>query len=889
MIRFVRGLYERCQVLLGRERFESELDEELQFHLDAATQRHIDAGMTPSEARRAAMHALGGVETTKEQVRSETGVRWAQDLAQDVRYGVRSLVKRPGFTLALLATIGVAIGSNAAVFSVVHSILLKPLPFAEPDRIVRIHNSYPARNVARAANSVRDFYDRQQLEAFADVALYTEIAHSMGPDGAAQHVFAMEVTPSFFSVFGAVPAIGTLFPESLARGAASYAVIGDALWRSAFGADPDVVGSTVILNGHPYELTGVMPEGFEFATWDAQVYTPLVFAPDAPFSRARNADRFNMVARLHADATVEGAQQQLDALNGVLLQEYSPEDRVAALSGGFRSEVRGYLADLTSSIRRPLLLLWLGALIVLIAAMANVTTLFLIRATSRRREIACRIALGAARARVFRQLLTESSIVATIGGGVGIALAAWSLRFLGAFEVYEIPRVDSVAVSPTVVAAGILASLVFGTVAALLPARGLLWGAGGQLSGGPRGGMSARPSRVHHLLVGLQVSFAFVLVMTTGLLVESLRHMSAVQVGFEPAGVGVGATNLPGNAYPNAVARAQFAHDMVDALQAQPDVERAAIATQLPFSDTDDRTTVFAEGVTATSGEGASSAYLTAVTGGYFEAMGMRLVAGQPFTRTDDRSSRRVAIVDEGLARLLWPDGSPIGRRIWLGEPTGDLDTAVEVVGVVASIRQNSLTAEQLPGAMYLPFAQAPSSFFRIVTKTRGDVTAVTRLASDAMAAVDPNLIYYWVDILDDAVGGSLLFLRLPMRLLSVFAVVSLFLVILGVYGVTTHVVRTRTQELGLRMALGGTQGGIAGLLAREWSSVVVLGLGFGVLGTLVVLRVVRSLLFGTSGLDLSVAGATIALVLLAAGLAFFWPVRHALRIDPARALQVTD
>jgi predicted permease len=889
MIRFVRGLVERCRVLLARDRFEEELDEELRFHLEAATEKYVESGMSPGEARRAALRALGGVEVTKEEVRNETGVRLLQDLTHDLRFGVRTLLRRPGFTLALLATIGIAIGSNAAVFSVVYSILLEPLPFAEPDRIVRIHNSYPGRDVSRALNSVRDFYDRQEVDAFRDVALYTEIGHNVGEEGEAERVFAMQVTPSFFSVFAAAPALGSLFPQDLVRGAASYAVIGDALWRTAFGSDPGIVGSTIVLDGTPHEVTGVMPPGFEFATWDAQIYTPLVFAPEARFAPARNADRFHMVARLRADASVETAQRQLDAHNAVLVDEYPPEDRALALSAGFRAEVTGYLDDLTSSIRRPLLLLWVGAVIVLLAAIANVTTLFLIRATLRRREMSCRLALGAGRSRVLRQLLTESSIVAAFGGAIGIALAMWSLTFLDAFEVYEIPRIDRVGISPTVVGAGMLTALVVGTVAAVLPARGLLWGAGRSLGGGLRGGVHARPSRVHHMLVGLQVSFAFVLVMTTGLLVESLRHMSAVDVGFEPAGVAVGATNLPRNAYPDAAARVQFADALVDALRAHPDIEQAAIATQLPFSNIEERALVFPDGATNAAGEGGTSAYRTAVTGGYFDAMGIQLLAGETFARADDDAGRGVALVDEGLARLLWPEASPIGKRIWLNQPTGDSGEALEVIGVVASIRQNSLTDPQLPGAVYLPFSQSTSSFFRIATRTRADPGDAHGFAAEAVSGIGPGVLYYWVDTLGDAVGGSLLFLRLPLRLLSVFAGVSLFLVILGVYGVTTHVIRSRTRELGLRLALGDTQGGIAGLLAREWSAVVVAGLGVGVVGTLFVLQVVRSLLFGTSGLDLAVAGATLAIVFAASGLAFFWPVRHALRVDPARALEVTD
>lgn len=886
--RWLRGIAERLRALFDRRRFEAELQEELDFHIEEATRRHVRAGMTYEAARRAALNDLGGVEMTKEQVRQETGVRWIQDLSQDIRYGVRTLAKRPGFTLALLATIGVAIGSNAAAFSLVHSILLKPLPFSDPDRIVRVYNQYPGGNVTQAASSVRDFYDRQEgVDAFGHLALYTEMAYSMGREGGAQHVFAMQVTPSFFTVFRGEPAIGSLFPDGLERGAANYAIIGDALWRSAFAADPGVVGSTIVLDGSLFEVVGVLPEGFEFATWDAQIYTPLVFSPEARFSRARSGESFHMVARLRDDASLETANMQLAALNATRVEEYPAQDRATALSAGFRTEARGYLADLTSAIRRPLLLLWLGALIVLIAAVANVTTLFLIRATGRRREVSCRLALGAGRARVLRQLLTESLIVAAAGGLLGIVLAQWSLRFLGSFEVYEIPRVDGVSISGTIVAAGMAVALLLGTVAALIPARGLLWGASTQLGGGPRAGMAERPSRLHHALVGLQVAFAFVLVMTTGLLVESLRHLHAIDVGFEPVGVAVGATNLPRNAYPDAAARVRFAEGLVDALHTHPDVQAAAVATQLPFSDSSDRSPVFADGETVSSG--AVTAYRTAVTAGYFETIGARIAEGRAFERSDDSASRAVVIVDEQLARLLWPDRSPIGRRMWVGERTGDVEDAYEVVGVAASIRQNSLTEDQLPGAVYLPFPQRPTSFFRIVTKSRGSVADVPGIAQEAMASLDPSLLYYWVDELEESVDSSLLFRRLPMRLLSVFAAVSLFLVVLGVYGVTTHVVRSRTQELGLRMALGGTQSGVARLLAREWSSVVLLGIGFGVLGMGLVVQVVRGLLFATDGLDPVVATGTIALVVFAAGLAFVLPVRHALRIDPARALQTGE
>lgn len=888
MPRWLRGLGERVRVLLDRTRFEAELDEELRFHISEATRRNVEAGMTPKAAARLARQSLGGVEATKEHVRDETGVRLFQDVAQDLRFGVKTLAKRPAFSGALLATIAIAIGSNAAVFSVVKSILLEPLPFSAPEQIVRVFNNYPGNDLTRSTNSIRDFFDRQEgVESFEHVALYSEIAHTMGGDDGTQHVFAMQVTPSFFSVFGGSPAVGGLFPPELVRGAANYAVIGDALWRSAFGADPGVIGTTVILNGASYELVGVLPEEFRFATWDAQIYTPMVFTPEARFGPARNSDRFHMVARLYPEASMETAQAELDALNATLIAGYAPDERAAAQSAGFHSEVRGYLDDLIGPIRRPLLLLWLGAVIVLVAGLANVTTLFLIRAAGRRSEISCRLALGASRSRVLRQLLTESLIVAVVGGVLGLALAVWSLGFLNAFDVYEIPRVDDVGLGWGVLLSGVLASLAMGTFAALLPARGLLWGSTMQLGRGSRSDMSHKPSRVHHTLVGAQVAFSFVLIMTTGLLFESLRHLNAVELGFDPVGVAVGATNLPGSAYPDRAARVQFIQRLVDAVAAHPDVESAAVATQLPFSESEDRSVVFPDGVQAGGGDRSRSAYTTAVTPSYFQTMGIDLIEGQEFTRSDDLTSRLVAMIDEDLAGVMWPMESAVGRRVWVGENTGDLRDAYEVVGVVSSIRQNDLTGTQLPGAVYVPVAQRlSSSFFRIATSARGEAAGVPVIVQQAMGELDSALLYYWVDTMEGAVGGTLLFRRLPMRLLSGFAAVSLFLVILGVYGVTAHVVGSRTQELGLRMALGGTPSGVVSLLAREWTAVVVGGVGVGLLGTLVVVQVVRHLLFGTSALDPSVVVATMLLLVLVAGMAFLWPVRSAVRIDPATALK---
>ncbi len=887
MLRVLIGLRERLRALFGRG-FESELDEELRFHLEEATARNVRRGMSPEAARHAARQSFGSAEVTKERVRGETGVLLLQDLAHDLRHALRGLRQRPGVAVVVILTVAICIGANGAVFSVVHSIVLKPLPFPESDRLVRIFNGYPAAGVPRGTNSVPDRYDRRDsIEAIEDVALYTESSFTLGGEDAGRHAFALHVTPSFFAVLRVAPAMGRLFDEAI-EGADGPrpVVIGHELWVSQFGGDPEIIGKDVMLDGLHRPIIGVLPESFRFSTWDAQVFSPMIFTPaERSGPRARHAEGYEMIGRLMRGATVGAAQAEIDAFNQAAVSAYPADLRTLVLDAGYHTVVRSYLADLTRDVRRPFLLMWAGVLLVMVIALANVTGILLVRVRARQGEIATRMALGAGRARIFRQLVTESTVMSLLGGAVGLVLARWSLPLLGAFEVYEIPRADDVVMGPVVIAAMVAAALLLGLIAGVVPT--LLLGRRRQsLLRGHRGELTVGAPLMQRALVSGQIALAFILIMGTGLLVASLRNLTAIDPGFDATGVIVNAMSLPGHRYGTPVARLEFAQRLLTTVEQVPGVRSVAVASQLPFSGGDQRGGITAEGVVRADGEAIGVPYQTRVSAGYFDTMGIDLLAGRGFDARDALGTVPVAIVDENLAARTWPDRDPLGQRFWQGEEAGDNAEAYVVVGVARSIRQNSLSATDAAGALYIPVTQSPPGFFRLAVKLDGEQTAVWPEVHARADELDPELVLFWSDTMEGSVAASLILQRTPMQLLSAFSVIGLLLGTLGVYGVMAYSVGSRRREIGLRMAMGSTGGQVAVLIGREWSAVVGIGIGLGVVGTLASTRVIQSLLFETGPLDPQVLLGVLGVVLAAAAIACLVPVRRAVRVDPTTALR---
>lgn len=878
--RWLIGVWERLIVLVRRGRFEADLDEELRYHLDEATRRHLNRGLSREEARAAAARQLGSLAATKDAVREETGVRPLHDIWRDVRHALHLFRRRPAFSAIVVLTLAIGIAANSAIFTVVQGVLLEPLPFVDAGRIVRLFNVYPGAEIPRANASPPEYLDRRgTVKTLTDLALYRQESNTIDSETGGQHTFSLRVTASFFALLGLHAEHGRVISDTdMVPGAPPVVVIGPTLWRT-LGGDPSVIGTALKLNGTNFTVIGVLPATFRFPSWDAQVLTPITIRPEDSGMRARHTDGFQMLGRLAPGASVSDAQAEITRLNETVIATYPADLHRRVVDAGFATRVRPYLEDMTREVRTPLLVLWVAGLIVLAIAITNVATLLLLRTRDRTHEMAVRAALGAARYRLGRQLFVESAMLVIAGGVFGYLGATAGLRLLAAFEVYEIPRVDGLT------AAGVPMGWTMATVAAAMLAIGSITVFVSlrdrrDLIGGARVTRATRWPQ--HLLVGGQMAFAVMLIMSAVLLVTSFRNLQSVDPGFDAERVSVAAVILPGQRYPNPEARAEVINRLVGAIEATPGVTRAAAASQLPFSGESGRLPISPDGPSM-PGERFGAPFGTTVSDGYFEALGIRVVAGRGLLPADRLGADRVAVIDEILARRYWPGGA-VGRQFWsAGQPTST-QRPITIVGVVATVSQTSLRDRDLPGAVYLPMAQAPSGFMRLAVKYEGvrDWPAVVR----QIATVDKGIVPFWTDTLENSVESSLLFQRGPMQLLSVFAVVGLLLGALGVYGVLGHEFNARRREIAVRLAIGGSRQDILALLSRRWFALVAAGTFIGLLASLGSIRIVEGLLFDVAATDLRVLATVVAILVLAAALAALGPVRRAVKVDPVSALR---
>ncbi|HUF65530.1 MAG TPA: ABC transporter permease [Gemmatimonadaceae bacterium] len=881
--RWLLVLVERARALLTPGRFDSELDEEIRYHIAEATERNLRRGLSPGEARRVALRDFGGVERVKDDVRSATGIRLLHDLVQDLSYALRTFRRNPGFASVAVMTIGVCIAANAAVFSVVHSVLLQPLPFPEPDRLVSIFNSYPGAANPRSYNSAPDLNDRREaVSGLEDVALYTASTYSVGDQDGSRRVSALLVTPSFFPVLRAAPALGRGFAPASEAG---EVVITHALWQSSFDGSTSVIGTTMHLDGEPFTIVGVLPDSFRFAEGDAQLYIPLTFTARERSDAARHRDWYHMIGRLAPGSTAESVGDEIDALNRARLATYPAALRNEITEAGFHTIVQPYLSDLTRSVRTPLMLLWMGVMLVLAIGAANVAGLLLVRAQSRNAEVALRLSLGAAQSRVIRQLATEGALLGVMGCVVGLFAAAWSLRFLGAFDIYGIPRLQDATVGPLVVLLSVGMAVLLGAVAGASPAVSLVRSGGGSFFDRIRG--NGRSSSLQQILVAGQIALAFVLVISTGLLVTSLRKLNAVDPGFDTVGVAVAVVSLPESGYPDEATRLSVTRNILESVAGLPMVREVAVADRLPFSG-GNRVPVMPADDGLASGEAAGVPLQTVVSPGYFEALSISPLSGRGFRDSDDQTTARVAVIDEVLARRYWPEQDAVGQQLWRGQPgeARDPDKAITVVGVVESVRHSSLREEEEIGAFYVPLAQVPLGYFRLILRHDATSPAIWPAVRDRMAALDPGLGVSSTTTLEEMVAASLVLQRTPTQLLSIVSLLGLFLGAIGVYGVMAYGVTLRRREIAVRVAIGSTKRQIALLFGRECFTVVGAGLVIGLLGTLASSRLIASLLYDTELLNPATLAAALIAIGTAAAAACYFPLRRALRVDPASVLK---
>jgi predicted permease len=816
-------------------------------------------------------------------------------LWSDLRLGIRQLLRERAFTSVVLITLAVCIAANTAIFSVVNTVVLRPLPFPNADRIVTIHNSYPGAGRARTANSGIDYFlRREHVEALEGVAVYQPSGHTVGEAGGTERIETMRVSASFFPLLGVEPALGRAFTENEnEEGQAQKVVLTHAFWLERFGGDANAVGRELRVDGRPFTVVGVLPEAFRSVVQPSvRFFVPIPFTARERSVASWHNNNLEMIGRIRLGATIEQARAQIAAVNESLVADSPvPNVRQLVADAGYHTEVVATHEDLVRDVRPLLYLLWGGAGFVLLIGCVNVANLMLVRAQARATELATRLALGARRTRLARQILTEAVLFGMAATVFGVGLGAVGLRALGELGLESLPRGDDVAVDGGVLAFTLAiaatATIVFGAMPALQVLRGDLNSA---LRQEGRGRTASRGTMIlRSALVSSQVALAFVLMTGAGLMVRSFRTAVAVDPGFEPNGVLTAAVTLPRGRYPDADSWRRFTDDLLVGVRAVPGVVAAGVATEIPFSGELSSNPIFPEGWSPSPGESLISAVQTMAGPGYFDAMGIRLLEGRDFEDRDGAEQPNVVVIDEAVARRFWPGISPIGQRVIAGVPPGAPNITEEnhhtVVGVVEVVKQTDLTALQHVGAQYFSYRQRPFAQQTLVVRTARDATAVTAAIRGVITRLDSELALYDVLPMSERVTGSLLSRRAAMVLLEIFGGVALLLAVVGIYGVLAYAVAQRTREVGIRMAMGSSSNAIFRLILRQGLAVTGIGLALGATASFGLGGLIRSLLFGVTPTDSGVLAVVALLLALVASAACAIPAWRATKVDPVVAL----
>lgn len=815
-------------------------------------------------------------------------------LLRDLRFGVRLLWKEKAVSLTVLLTLAVCIGANTAIFGVIDTVMLRPLPYPQPDRLVRVFNSYPNAGATRGSNSAPDyFYRRSRVPAFQNVAEYQFWGNTVGEAGSPERIQSMRVTASFFPLLGVKPLLGRTFTEDeMEPGNAQKVVLSYGFWQERYAGDPSVIGQDLRVDGRPYTIVGVLPRGFHFlGQQDRRFYLPIPYTPADHTPERLHSNNFEMIARLAPGATVEQATSQIKALDTSLIDQVPiPNAKQILKDAGYHAVVVDLKADLLRDVRATLIMLWAGVAFVLLIGCVNIANLMLARSSDRARELATRIALGANRRRLAGQLITEAVLLAIIGGALGLAAGAGGMRLLAALGANDLPRGAEVGVNAVVVLFTFLLTLAAGVFFGGIPlAHVFHTDLNAVFRAESRSGTASRKAvLLRGGLVTAQVALAFVLLIGAGLMFASFRAALKVDPGFNAASVLTGYISMPTSRYPDAASRSRFLEDMLAQVRALPGVQAAAVTSQIPFGGNNSASVVLPEGYVPKAGESLLSPFNTVAGPGYFKAMGIPILQGRGFEASDDSSSRQVMVIDRWLAHRYWPDSSPIGKRMLLGVPgMTDNDEALTytIVGVVGDVKQNDLTETDHVGAYYFTYKQQSRTFFTLVVHTTTKPTSLVAQIRKAVSGIDPDMPFYMPQTMSDRIADTLRGRRIAMLLLMAFAAVALFLAAVGIYGVLAYSVTQRTRELGVRMALGGSPGEVFRLVLRQGLRVIVFGLVLGALGSLLLVRLIRALLYGVRPTDPAVL-VVVAATLAAVGvLACVLPARRATRIDPMVAL----
>ena len=888
-MRRLRAFWLRLAGLARRGQAERDFSAELESHLALHIDAGVRAGLSESEARRQALIQLGGAEQIRQAHRERRGVLWLENLAQDVRYGIRTLRRAPGFTITAVLTLGLGIGACTAVFSLVNAVLLRSLPYGDPERLVYLFTPNPNLKIPAEVicPSYGDFYDiKRDSRSYADMSNFEQVMFSVGVAGSVQHIGAARVDESFFSTLESRPDLGrAIGPEEIQPGHDKVAVISHSLWVSMFGAKADVLERDLQLDGAHYRIIGVMPPEFEYPFKtdlpygnshinSTQIWVPLVL--DAKQRAVRDPGNNVSIARLRPGVSMTQAQSELGTLMARLDKQYAGESAELKALRQWGGLVEGFTAISVGPVRPLMRLLLASVGLVLLIACGNAANLLLARAAARERELGVRAALGAGRSRMVRQVLAESLLICIGGGMLGVGLAFLFLRTLPRLDPGNIPRLEEASLDWRVLLFALAASMLTGVITGLFPAAGAsrLQLAESLKAQGAQG-RTAGHSRVQSGLIVVQTAMVVVLLAAAGLLIRSYINVVSVDTGFSQAAV---TFHLAiDDRYKPGPPRSAFFKDFIARLNALPGVQAVGAVSDLPLSSSESIAMLWVEG---NPNKDFQQSEVRAITPPYFSAMSIPLIAGRTFTDADT-TGNKPTIINQKFADTYFPNQNPLGRRISTDDKHAQWST---VVGVVADVRHTSLEEEPQP-QMYSATAYDLGSASFAVRSTQPPSSVIAEVRS-TLKSIDPNLALCDVHTMGDLVSIASARRRFQTSLLTAFAAIALVLALVGLYGLMAYSVNRRTREVGIRMALGAQRGDVLLLVLRNAAFLVGAGLAAGLVCTWVATRAMKAFLFGVSEHDPGTAAAVIALVLVSGLLAAFVPARRASSTDPMQALR---
>jgi putative ABC transport system permease protein len=867
-----------------RDQLNDDLDRELSAYVDLVSTEKVRLGMSPEEAYRDTHLEMGGMDQVRQRVRDIRAGIFLERLAQDIRYAIRTFAKNPAFTFIAVITLGLGVGASAAIFSVVNAVLLRPLPYSDPGRLVDMSENQPQEGITGVGLSWPAFtilHDGNR--SFSAIAGIANHALTLTGRGEPADVSTVAVTSDFFALFGTPPLLGrSLIADDGKENAAPVVVLSENLWRNRMGADPNIVGRTVALDQRSYTVAGVMPASFRtpFIGQNEQMWVPLPQDPLFRYWRTRPPQThwLALIARMQPGVTIDQAQAELQAI-GVAIEHQFPEER------GWKIRIKPLQQAIDGDVKTPLIMLLCAVGLLLLIACVNIANLLLARAIGRSKEMALRLALGANRRRIAGQLLVESVLLGLLGGAAGSLLAWVSVAVFGSAVPSGVPQYRPIHVDLTVLgfslALSLVASLAFGLAPMLYTVRSCPQT---NLRDGFRAGESRGTQHARNFLAAAEVTVAMVLLIGAGLLLRSFAHILAVNPGFETEHLVKAEVSLPRYQYAKPAQWRAFAEQLMTRLEAERGLEKSAIGLPLPILDNQVNLPFAISGNPPLPPGKSDTADYVSASPQFFPVMGISLLRGRLFSQDDTTMTRPVALINEALALRYFPHENPLGRQLVFGFPPNG-NVSREIVGVVADVHNVSLAKEPGP-MMFVPFAQEPFWGAEVVVRSTLSPEDVEGAIRAQIHNIDPSLPVTNVETLSQGLHSSVAEPRFRTLLLAIFGAIALLLATVGIYGVISYSVSRRTREIGVRIALGATRANLCRLVLVDSAKLALFGLTAGIPAALLLMRFLSTLLFAVGPADpLTFIGVAVLLTVVALAAGFF-PARRAMRVDAMTALR---